>query len=200
MLNPGAPLAFPRPLDAYPAGSSLLDTLSSRIAVEPFNAVASAIFVLAILHTFAAPWFTALAHRVQHRSAERQRQLGGRPTPSVLGEALHFVGEVEVVFGLWAIVLLVALTAYAGWPTATGYFNGTVTYTEPLFVVVIMALASTRPIILLAENALRVLARVWHGTPAAWWAIILVVGPLFGSLITEPGAMTICALLLGRQF
>ena len=63
-----------------------------------------------------------------------------------------------------------------------------------------MALASTRPIVLLAENALRVLARVGKGTPAAWWAIILTVGPLLGSLITEPGAMTICALLLGRQF
>jgi hypothetical protein len=200
MLTPGVPPAFPRPLDAYPAGSSLFDTLSSRIAVEPFNAVASAIFVLAIVHTFAAPWFTALAHRVQRRDTERQRHLGGRPMPSVLGEVLHFVGEVEVVFGLWAIVLLVALTAYAGWPTATGYFNGTVTYTEPLFVVVIMALASTRPIVLFAEQALRVLARVWQGTPAAWWAIILIVGPLFGSLITEPGAMTICALLLGRQF
>jgi hypothetical protein len=45
-----------------------------------------------------------------------------------------------------------------------------------------------------------VLARVGKETPATWWAIILTVGPLMGSLITEPGAMTICALLLGRQF
>ena len=37
------------------------------------------------------------------------------------------------------------------------------------------------------------------GTPSVV-AIILVVGPLFGSFITEPGAMTIFALLLGRQF
>ena len=116
--------------------------------------------------------------------------------PSVLAEALHFFGEVEVVFGLWAIVLLVAVTVHFGWHTAAGYFNGTVNYTEPLFVIVIMALASTRPIILFAEDALRVLARVGRGTPAAWWAIILTVGPLIGSLITEPGAMTICALLL----
>ena len=104
------------------------------------------------------------------------------------------------MFGLWAIVLLAAITVHFGWHTAAGYFNGTVNYTEPLFVIVIMALASTRPIILLAEDSLRVLARVGQGTPAAWWAIILTVGPLFGSFITEPGAMTICALLLGRQF
>jgi Putative Na+/H+ antiporter len=201
MLTTPEPTTFPRLLDSYPPpATSLLDTLSARIADEPFNAVASAIFGLAILHTFAAARFTALAHRIQHRHAERQRELGRPEVPSVLAEALHFFGEVEVVFGLWAIVLLAAVTVHFGWHTAAGYFNGTVNYTEPLFVIVIMALASTRPIILLAENALRVLARVGKGTPAAWWAIILTVGPLIGSLITEPGAMTICALLLGRQF
>jgi Putative Na+/H+ antiporter len=201
MLTTPEPTTFPKLLDSYPSpAASILDTLSARIAAEPFNAVASAIFGLAILHTFAAARFTALAHRVQHRHAERQRQLGRPDVPSVLAEALHFFGEVEVVFGLWAIVLLAAVTVHFGWHTAAGYFNGTVNYTEPLFVIVIMALASTRPIILLAEDALRVLARVGKGTPLAWWAIILTVGPLVGSLITEPGAMTICALLLGRQF
>jgi hypothetical protein len=200
-VTPSAPSVFPHPLDAYPpAAASLLDTLSARLQAEPFNAVASGIFLLAILHTFAAGWFTGLAHRVQHRHTERQRSLGQPEVPSVLAEALHFLGEVEVVFGLWAIVLLVAITVFAGWHTAAGYFNGTVNYTEPLFVIVIMALASTRPIVTLAEAALRVLARAGNGTPAAWWAIILVVGPLFGSFITEPGAMTICALLLARQF
>jgi len=192
---------FPRSLDTYPLpGASLLDTVSARLAAEPFNAVATGIFAVAILHTFAAPWFTALAHRVQHRHAERQRRQGGTAIPSVLGEALHFLGEVEVVFGLWAVVLLAAITAAFDWHTAAGYFSGTVNYTEPLFVVVIMALASSRPIVLLAEDALRVLARVGQGTPAAWWATILIVGPLLGSFVTEPAAMTICALLLGRQF
>jgi hypothetical protein len=201
MLAAPESAAFPRLLDSYPpAAASILDTLTARMAIEPFNAVASGIFALAILHTFAAPRFTALAHRVQHRHLERQRQLGRPEVPSVLAEALHFFGEIEVVFGLWAIVLLAVITSWFDWHTAAGYFNGTVNYTEPLFVIVIMALASTRPIVLAAEDALRVLARVGKGTPAAWWAIILVVGPLFGSLITEPAAMTICALLLGRQF
>ena len=66
-------------------------------------------------------------------------------------EVLHFLGEVEVVFGLWA-VLLVAIAARFGETTARHYLNDTVNYTEPLFVVVIMALASTRPIIILAER------------------------------------------------
>jgi hypothetical protein len=200
-VTPHAPPPFPPPLDAYPAAaSSLVDTLAARVQAEPFNLVATGIFVVAILHTFAAAWFTSLAHRVQHRHAERQRQAGRPPVPSVLGEVLHFLGEVEAVFGLWAIVLFAAIVGSFGWSTAAGYFNDTVAYTEPLFVVVIMTLASTRPIIGLAERALGTLARVGRETPGAWWTVILVVGPLLGSFITEPGAMTICAMLLGRQF
>ena len=200
-MEPHPATAFPTPLDAYPvAAGSLWDTLAARVETDPFNAVATGIFVLAILHTFAASWFTHLAHRVQEQHADRARVEGRPVVPSVLGEALHFLGEVEVVFGLWAVVLLSAIAASAGWHTATGYFNGTVNFTEPLFVVVIMALASTRPVVLFAENALRVLARAGRGTPAAWWVTILIVGPLLGSFITEPGAMTICALLLARQF
>jgi hypothetical protein len=38
---------------------------------------------------------------------------------------------------------------------ARHYVSETVNYTEPLFVVVIMALASTRPVIGFAESALR---------------------------------------------
>jgi hypothetical protein len=118
----------------------------------------------------------------------------------VAAEALHFLGEVEVVFGLWAIVLLLAIIADKGWETASHYINGTVDYTEPLFVVIIMALASTRPVVGFAEGALRRVASAAGGTPAAWWTAILVIGPVFGSFITEPAAMTICALLLARQF
>jgi hypothetical protein len=197
----GAVAAFPRPLSAYPVvAGGLTDTLIARVHAEPFNAVATAIFVLAIVHTFAAVPFAALAHRVQRRHDQAAAAGGRQATPSVVAGLLHFLGEVEVVFGLWALVLAVALTGYAGWDTARGYLNDTVDYTEALFVVVIMALASTRPIVIFAESAMRRLANTGGGTPAAWWVTILTVGPLLGSFITEPGAMTISALLLARQF
>ena len=111
---------------------------------------------------------------------------------------LHFLGEIEVVFGLWSVPLIGAILAMRGWNTVVHYANDTVNYTEPLFVVVIMALASTRPIIMLAESWLRALARLGGGTPAAWWFVILTVTPLLGSFITEPAAMTIAALLLAQ--
>jgi len=164
----------------------LAAVLSAQIQADPFKLVATSIFALAILHTFAASWIAGLARRAPHAS--------------VKAELLHLAGEVEVVFGVWAVVLLVAMTASKGWHAATHYINDTITYTEPLFVVVIMALASTRPVVLFAEAGLRRIAASGGGTPAAWWVSILIVGPLLGSFITEPGAMTICALLLARQF
>ncbi len=192
---------FPRPLNTYPpAADSLLRTLGERIQLEPLNAMATVIFLLAILHTFAAPRLAALAHDLQQRERARARAEHREGRHRVGAEFLHFLGEIEVVFGLWAAVLLLALTTFAGWETAKHYINDTVNYTEPLFVVVIMALASTRPIVELAEWSLRRIANAGGATPAAWWATILILGPLLGSFITEPAAMTICALLLARQF
>jgi hypothetical protein len=192
---------LPTPLSAYPPASpdGLLATLAQRAGQDPFNVIATVIFLLAILHTFAVARFSALAHRVQHDHDEKLAQAGRPPRPSILAELLHFLGEVEVVFGLWAIVLGFAILAWHGFPTVIEYFNHAVVYTEPIFVVVIMALASTTPVVGLAEAALRRVAGLGRATPAAWWLTILTIGPILGSLITEPAAMTICALLLGRQ-
>ena len=99
---------------------------------------------------------------------------------------MHFLGEVEVVFGLWALVLFVAMVGYAGWEPSKHYFNDLVNYTEPLFVVVIMALAATRPIIGFAESALRPVANAGGGTPAAWWATILIIGPVLDRSSPSP--------------
>src|SRR5215204_3739452 len=194
--------AIPRALESYPSGAdqTLAADLAMRVQIEPFNAIATGVFVLAIFHTFAAARFARLAHRVQHRHDEGAQAHGRPASPSLRAEALHFLGEVEVVFGLWAVVLVVATAAYVGWEAARHYVSDTVNYTEPLFVVVIMALASTRPVIGFAESALRRVAAAGGATPAAWWAVILTIGPVLGSFITEPGAMTICALLLARQF
>jgi hypothetical protein len=204
MLSPDSPdlSPFPLPLSSYPSASTdgLLATLVDRVQAEPFNAVATAIFFAAILHTFLAARVTGMAHHVQHRHDARLRARGLPPAPNVRAEVLHFLGEVEVVFGAWALVLAVAIEIRYGWDTVTHYLNSTVNYTEPLFVVVIMALAATRPIVQLAETALERVARLGGATPAAWWMTILIIGPLLGSFVTEPAAMTICALLLSRQF
>jgi hypothetical protein len=196
------PAAFPLPLDAYvvPDGAGLAQILATRLEQFPFNGVATLIFALAVLHTLFAKQFLLLAHHVQRRHDQRRHREGREPEPSVGSELLHFLGEVEAVFGLWVVVLLAAITLSFGWTTANDYVSHQVNYTEAIFVVVIMGIASTRPVVHAAEQALRRVAALGGGSVTAWWAAILTVGALLGSFITEPAAMTICALLLGRQF
>jgi hypothetical protein len=202
MQEPIPGTTFPLPLTAYPSlqGIGLMAELWARIQADPFNAVATALFLLAVVHTFFAARFIEAAHRVQRRMDARAAAAGLAPMPSVAAELLHFLGEVEVIFALWAVPLVLAIIVAHGFATAQHYINDTVNYTEPMFVVVIMALASTKPIIELAEGTLRKLANVGGGSPGAWWMAILIVGPLLGSFITEPAAMTISALLLARRF
>lgn len=184
------------------------ERIAFRAGQEPFLPVATAIFVLAILHTFAAVPLTRLAHRVQHAHdeevAREETEHPGRPDHakrvSFKATLLHFLGEVEAVFGIWAVVLLAAMAGFHGLDAVKGYVSGGVNFTEPLFVVVIMALASTRPVLRFAESCLRLFARTGGESPAAWWLSILIVAPILGSLITEPGAMTIAAMLLARKF
>ena len=121
---------IPRALESYPsaADQSLAAELAARVHIEPFNAVATGVFLVAILHTFAATRFAALAHRVQHRHDARAHAAGRPGSPSLAAELLHFLGEVEVVFGLWAVVLFAALAMYGGWDSAKHYFSDTVNY------------------------------------------------------------------------
>ena len=202
------PAALPRALDSYtdPAGAGLWDVLAGRAAADPLNLAALLIFGAAILHTFLTAKIRHLAHVVEERHAARLGKAAasaGEDQPaevSFAGQMLHFLGEIEAVFGLWVVVLAGAITWFRGWGAVVSYIGEHVSYTEPLFVVVVMALAATRPVLDLAERCLRAVAGLGGGTPAAWWLAILLVAPLLGSFITEPAAMTIAALLLGRQF
>jgi hypothetical protein len=191
--------AFPIPLEAYTGeqGLSLPQVLLHRVDVDPFNAVATAIFLLAILHTFAAPRFLALSHRLH--DAHEKRGEGADKGIGFLPGLFHFLGEVEAVFGIWVLPLLAVLVATKGWKTAERFIHSDVNFTEAVFVVVIMTISSTRPVLDLAERALGTVALLGRRSPLAWWLSILTLGPLVGSFITEPAAMSICAILLGRQ-
>lgn len=203
---------FPRALDSYTASGGVWDVLRTRVAEEPFNLVATGIFALAIVHTFLAGKFRHWAHQVEKRHAESVRLRAkanaagegegeaSQTEVSFKGQVLHFLGEVEAVFGIWAVALAVAITATKGWTATVDYIGHRVNFTEAMFVVVIMALASTRPVLLFAERCLRAVAALGKGSAAAWWLAILIVAPVLGSFITEPAAMTIAALLLARQF
>ncbi len=191
-----SPSPFPLPLDAYQgeAGLGIAEVLARRAAQDPLNLVATGLFLAAIVHTFVAPAILRRSHQLRHRA----EAAGGPGAHSAAAEALHFLGEIEAVFGVWAVPLLAVLAIRHG-PRAPEHFLAGVHFTEPMFVVVIMAMASTRPVLAVAEAVLGLVARLGGGTPLAWWLSVLTIGPLLGSLITEPAAMVICALLLGRR-
>jgi len=148
-----------------------------------FHHLASAVFVLALVHTFCTGWFERLAHR----------------WPAHAG-LLHWLGEVEVVFGFWAAVLLALMVVWIDADAAIAYAESR-NYTEPLFVFAIMVVAASRPILQLVQDSVSMLARrlpLPDALARVWLCLSLV--PLAGSLITEPAAMTLAALMLVPVF
>lgn len=144
--------------------------------------IGAVLFAAAILHTFAARSFEHLAH--------------SRPNHAGLWRLL---GEVEVVFGLWAFVLLVAMFATDGGSRAIEYLDSR-DFTEPMFVFAIMVVAGSRPILRTATAAVGRLGRVipLPGSMGFYFAV-LAATPLLGSLVTEPAAMTLAALILAER-
>jgi hypothetical protein len=194
---------FPPSLASYDDAhlESIPQILQHRIRKEPFNLIATIIFLLAVIHTFMASKLMTISHRRQQRHAERISSGEADERSVDLGaEVLHFFGEVEVVFGIWLIPLIVAITSFHGWSSNVHYIHDGVNLTEAAFVVVIMVLASTRPILRLAEAMMSGVAKLFGGSLKALWFTIMTLGPLLGSFITEPAAMTICALLLSHKF
>ncbi len=201
--------SFPKPLETYePVEGGLMDVLRARVEADPFNLAATIIFVLAICHTFMAGFFNKLAHKYEHLHEERLRKLGrknaahpdGEPEVSFRATLFHFLGEVEAIFGLWVIALAIAGSYYHSWYDFEIYLSKDRTFIEPLFVVVIMAIAASRPVLRFAERVMALAASLGKGSPAAWWLSVLIIAPILGSFITEPAAMTIGALLLAKKF
>ena len=199
----GGAADFPRSLESYGDQElpGILAVLANRIRQQPFNLVATLIFFCAIVHTFLSSKFMTMAHKWEHEHEKKVKQgIVDKYSIHYGAELFHFLGEVEVIFGLWALALLAAIIGFFDWKTALNYVSYRVNFVEPLFVVVIMTLAATRPILKLSEIVMQKIAGVLGGSLTAWWFTILTLGPILGSFITEPAAMTISALLISRKF
>jgi hypothetical protein len=122
----------------------------------------------------------------------------GRRFPRHAG-LFHLLGEVEVVFGFWAMVLVLAMGSIRDVDLALIYVESR-NYTEPLFVFVVMVVAASRPVLLTITRVVDAIARAMPlpmPIASAWLGLAAV--PLLGSLITEPAAMTIAALMLAPK-
>jgi hypothetical protein len=182
--------------------------LWGRVQTEPLNLIATIIFALAITHTFLTAQFQKRSRSFEHRllrleeeAADPNIALPEKKRDHLIfwAQFYHFMGEIEAVFGIWLIPLFVAIILFKGWGAMVDYV-GHVNVADAVFVVVIMAISGSLPILRLAETAISQVAKLGRSSPAALWMSILTIGPILGSFITEPAAMTICALLLRHRF
>ncbi|MDA7880791.1 putative Na+/H+ antiporter [Akkermansiaceae bacterium] len=215
---------FPMPLSEYDKEEAkdwtIMEKLKHRAGQQGgFNLVATIIFLCAIFHTFLSGFFIEMAHKHEKKHKKRIEELGltaeakphhdAKDHVSFKASLFHFLGEVEAIFGIWVIALAGAVLWFfgiqgdgigAGLTQFKYYIGHDVNFTEPIFVVIIMAIAATRPVVRFAEYIVDKIAKLFGGTPASWWFSALTVTPLLGSFITEPAAMTIAAFLLAKKF
>ena len=153
---------------------------------DTLQILAVILFALAVLHTFSIKVFQRLALKF--------------PEGSVQENLFHLLGEVEIVFGLWAGFLVAGIALLASGQEAIHYVESR-NFTEPLFVFAIMSVAATRPVLDFANALIGKIARaVPLAGEAAFYLAALVTGPLLGSFLTEPAAMTVTALILRDRF
>jgi hypothetical protein len=149
----------------------------------PTELGATIIFAIAVLHTFCTGYFEKLAHHSTRHSG-----------------LWHLLGEVEIVFGFWAAILVIFISFYDDLGTAKAFLNKR-NFTEPLFVFAIMIVAGSKPILYVSTQILHALAKALQfllrlkQAPALYF-LTLAITPLLGSVITEPAAMTLAAFLL----
>ncbi len=149
----------------------------------PIEIIGAVLFGIALIHTFSTKFFEHLAH-----------------THPAHAGIWHFLGEVEIVFGFWAMVLVVAMLVMDGKQAAIAYLDQQ-SFTEPMFVFAIMVISGSRPILQFAMLCVTTLARL---TPLSegksFYFVTLSFVPLLGSFITEPAAMTLAGLILLQHF
>lgn len=147
------------------------------------------LFAIAIIHTFVAGKILQYSHRFPKGSAREA--------------FFHLMGEIEVVFGFWAAIMMSVFALWKGVGAAHDY-HASLKWTEPIFVFCIMVVAATKPVMLGARTVIQVIAQFLSSVfkvPAvlADVFVVLCFGSLAGSFITEPAAMTVAALLLASM-
>ena len=144
--------------------------------------IAAVIFAIAIIHIFSVKYFENLANRSEKHSG-----------------FFHLLGEIEVVFGIWAMILVIFMFVFLGKAETMDYVNNR-NFVEPMFVFVIMVIAATRPIL---HTVIAIVKRLSNILPrkgaTGFYFVVMCIVPLIGSFITEPAAMTLAALILSDK-
>lgn len=152
------------------------------LAATQIEIISTVLFFSAIIHTFLVTKIEMVAHRFNKESIQFK--------------IIHPLSDVELVFAFWAIIFFILFVFTQG-VSSTLSFATNLNFTEPLFVFVILCMAATRGVITLAENVIHGISSLLpFPTRMSFYVTSLIIGPLLGSLITEPAAMAMTALIL----
>lgn len=152
--------------------------------------LATLFFTIALIHTFLIPLIVRLTRTLKEGS--------------LTSKALHLISEVELIFAFWALIFLLAWVVTAG-TLPVSKFIQSINISEPFFIFCIVVMASAKPVLQFVKQALILIAnsiaKLLKIPPAfCQIAVLLTLGPLLGSVITEPAAMTLVSLLLLQMF
>ena len=152
--------------------------------------LATFFLALALLHTFSVSFIVKIADKIKKYS--------------LMNKILHILSEVEVVFGFWAIIFL-SVWSFREGAEKVITFGKNLSITEPIFIFCIVVIASTKPILYFAQSVIvssseKISKLLKANQVQTQFLVLLIVGPLLGSFITEPAAITIVGLVLMRMF
>lgn len=157
---------------------------------------ATLLFFFSIVHTFLTPWFYNRFQICQHRKTifpERWKKY------LWLSECYRLLGKVEIVFILWAVPLFLLFLCTEGYKMTISYFNSR-NYIFSLFIIIMLILLESRPIVYLSERIFSSIAKIGKQSPRCWWWTLMIATPLSSVLLKETGAMIIATALLARNF
>ncbi|AAP05554.1 putative Na+/H+ antiporter [Chlamydia caviae] len=157
---------------------------------------AALLFFFSILHTFLTPWLFGRCQLYQHKKMvfpERWKKY------LWLSEFYRLISRVELVFVLWAAPLFLWFLYSEGYRVTMSYFNSR-NYVFSLFIVIMLILLESRPIVYFSECIFSNIAKIGRQSPRCWWWTLMIAAPLSGALLKETGAMIIAATLLVRNF
>ena len=142
-------------------------------------------FALALIHTFLAPSLSKWEHCVPVGPLRR---------------AFHMAAEAELIIGFYALLYIIGLGSTNSYEEAVRYLS-TRPFAEPIFVIIILVIAAQPPVLNTVHKLIELNAKIIPIPPRiALYCATLIVGPLLGSLVTEPAAMTVTALILVDDF
>lgn len=178
--------------------ASITSELLLDVSTTPFDLFSALFFFLAIVHALSTRYLAELADKLERKKSTKI-DLGVFPR-SFRIELVRFLSETEVVFGLWVIPQLIAMTYFYNWNHVLEFLDG-LHFVEPLYVATVLIVILSRPIEEIIEQTFGALSRIDKGSCRIWWWLALTLGPLLGSVLKETSAMLIsCAILADRFF